>query len=88
MNLLIENGLGDEGVIYLSSALKVNSTITQLKISGKPENSSIMIFMTYIVFNLLIGNYVGDEGAKCLGEALKVNTGLTQLALSRTQGIV
>ena len=75
-------------MIYLSSALKVNSTITQLKISGKPENSSIMIFMTYIVFNLLIGNYVGDEGAKCLGEALKVNTGLTQLALSRTQGIV
>ena len=37
VKLLIDNNLGDEGVKYLSESLKVNTTLTHLKLGGTQE---------------------------------------------------
>ena len=42
-SLLIANNVGDEGVKYLSESLKVNSTLTHLELSGKPDNVSVIV---------------------------------------------
>ena len=43
LNLLIDNSVEPEGVKYLSKALKVNTTLAHLNLSGRLENDSVIV---------------------------------------------
>ena len=78
----IVNNIGDPGVSSLSSALKVNSSLTLLNLY------SIDLFYlrnaTLLCFCFVIMNSFGEKGASSLSEALKVNSSLTHLDIGET----
>jgi len=43
LKLLIAINVGDKAMKYLSEVLKVNSTLIQLTLIGKPETNSIVM---------------------------------------------
>ena len=59
------NGIGDEGVIAISEALKTNSTLTELGLESKWDCT----------------NKIGPAGAQALADMLQVNSALTTLNL-------
>ena len=74
----IWNNIGDSGATSLSSALKVNSSLTQLNL----EMSLLLDMIELIIVeSYSIWNNIGDSGATSLSEALEVNSSLTQLNL-------
>ena len=82
MDLITDNNIGDDAAKLLSDALKTNTTLTSLDLSGEEEN---MIDKKGRNADWLAGNQIGDEGAKAMSEMLKVNTTLTSLDLSREE---
>jgi hypothetical protein len=66
----------DEGAIQLSEALKFNSSLTLLNISGN-------ILVVFISFLRNTENDIGPKGGMQLCEALKSNSSLTFLDISR-----
>ena len=80
-----DNDIGDTGVTSLSEALKLNTTLTELNLSGKDKrkktqktsiNTSLFSFLCTTT-----DNNIGERGATSLSEVLKSNTTLTQLYL-------
>ena len=67
-------------MMYLSEALKVNSTLAELQMNSTQDNIHEVNHFWHFV-DWRIGNKVGDEGAKYLSEALQMNTALTDLSL-------
>jgi hypothetical protein len=67
-----DNDIGTE-VIKLSEALKSNSTLTSLNLSGTK------LIALFISFSPDTGNNIGTEGGIMLAEALKYNSTLTYL---------
>ena len=63
------NGIGDEGVIAISEALKTNSTLTELGLQSKWDST----------------NKIGPAGAQALADMLKVNSPLKVLNLYDNQ---
>jgi hypothetical protein len=68
------NNIGNEGAIKLSEALKSNSSLSDLNLSGDT--------CCLISFSLNTENKIGNEGAIQLFEALKSNTSITSLNLN------
>ena len=62
-------------------ALKVNTSITELKMKSEEEIKT-ETFKRSKQLNGLKGNEIGDEGARALSEMLQVNTILTSVNLS------
>ena len=81
----IGKGISDTEAALLSDALKSNTTLTQLNLSGEHKrNNTQMTSPTIHSFFILIestGNMIGDTGATSLSDALKSNTTLTELNL-------
>ena len=80
---------GEVDILLLAEALKVNSTLTVLKLndngigaqgaSGLAEALKVNSTLTVLKLN---DNYIGAQGATGLAEALKVNSTLTVLKLN------
>ena len=75
-------------IASLSEALKVNTTLMQLKLinndiglSGAVSLAEAIKVNTTLAQLKLFDNHIGDAGAAFLAEAMKVNTTLTQLKL-------
>ena len=66
----IGNGIGDEGAKAIGESLKINTSLTELYLSGDEKK-----------WKKWIENEIGDEGAKVISESLKINTSLTSLSL-------
>ena len=79
------NNIGETGASSLSDALKSNTTLTQIDLSGEDKRSNTqMASINKPVFSILIKsteNYIRETGVKALSDALKSNTTLTQLGL-------
>ena len=73
------NGIGTEGGVELSEALKVNSSLIILNLNSVKQR--IVKKMKWNNRNK-IDNKLGDEGVSRLSESLKVNTTLTDLYLN------
>ena len=82
-----DNRIGESGTTSLSDALKSNTTLTELYMSGEDtRNNAQMTSINNQLFSILIKYTVsmfGDKGATSLSEALKSNTTLEKLDLSR-----
>ena len=80
------NNIRERGATSLSDALKSNTTITQLILSGEDiGNNTQMASINSPLFPILIkptGNHIGETGATSLSDALKSNTTLIELDLS------
>ena len=80
------NDIGYTGATSLSDALKSNTTLTKLDLSGEHErNNTQMASISHPLFFTPInrtGNKIGERGATSLSDALKSNTTLTELYLS------
>ena len=79
------NKIGDKGATPLSEALKSNTTLTQLNLSGEDKRRHTKDIHQQFTFSFHFtktGNEIGDVGATSLSEALKSNTTLTELDLS------
>ena len=81
-----DNNIEYTGALLLSDALKSNTTLTKLNLTGenKRNNTHKLHPSTIHSFSILIkstGNVIGAPGATSLSDALKVNTTLTQLDL-------
>uniref|UniRef100_A0A3Q2C7U4 NLR family, CARD domain containing 3 n=1 Tax=Cyprinodon variegatus TaxID=28743 RepID=A0A3Q2C7U4_CYPVA len=75
---LQENTIGNEGVIYLAEALKVNTSLQTLCLQGVSAGTSGAVAMAEALMSNqtlqtldLRGNAVGMEGAKALANSLK-----------------
>ena len=79
------NAIGSAGATSLSEALKSNTTITELDLSGECKREKIQrTSISKSLFSFLFtstDNKIGERGAKSLSEALKSNTTLTELDL-------
>ena len=75
----MENGIGESGVLSLSKALKINSSITLLSL----EVSLILKYDLIVVKSMpnFMENNIGDSGVLSLSKALKVNSFITLLNL-------
>ena len=89
LNLEIERGTWKAGVVSLSQALAVNSSLTNLDVSrnsignsGAASLSQALVVNTSLTNLCLCGNSIGDSGAASLSQALSVNPSLTNLDLS------
>lgn len=69
------NDIGDLGVSSLQETLKVNSSLTHLKLRAVSP-----LFAFAILFHFT-ENHIGSPGALCISNALKVNSSLTRLFL-------
>ena len=81
--------IGDSGARFLSDAIKVNNTLTNLDLSGNAIGDSGAGFLSEAIkvntvltnLNLSV-NEIGASGAGSLSDAIKVNRTLTNLDLS------
>ena len=64
----------------MSEALKYNSTLTELDLSGDEKEERRTEEMNMYI-ELILDNNIGDEGAKMISEALECNSTLTKLDL-------
>ena len=76
--------IGAEGAKYVAEALKVNTSLTEIRLysnnigaEGAKYVAEALKVNTSLTEINLAGNNIGDEGAKYVAEALKVNTSLT-----------
>ncbi|KAG0015837.1 hypothetical protein BGZ82_001264, partial [Podila clonocystis] len=69
------NSIGDNGVLALSNALKINSTLTTLDTGSQALAEALKTNSTLTKFYLW-GNVIGADGALVLSEALKINSTL------------
>ena len=82
-----EINIGETGATLLSEALKSNTTLTGLNLSGehKRNNTEMACINKPLLFSRLkrkqTGNNIGEKGTKPLSDALKSNTTLTELDL-------
>ena len=80
-----ENDIGDTEATSLSDALKSNTTLIELDLSGEHKrNNTQMASINNQLFFILIkstGNSIGFRGSASLRGALKSNTTLTELRL-------
>ena len=82
----IDNWFGDEGATFLSDALKVNSSLKVLNLSGLMMRIKCVPKTAFFFCELVDGiefaeNEIKTEGAKALFESLKLNSSLTELKL-------
>ena len=78
------NNIGEAGATSLSDALKSNTTLTKLNLSGKYKRTRTIAPTStpfFIVIKSTANNY-GIRGATSLSGALKSNVTLTELNLS------
>jgi len=75
------NNIRDEGASKISETLKVNTTLTELRLSGDELEYNEKEKEMKMKVNKWTGNWIGDEGANKISESLKVNTTLTKLDL-------
>ena len=84
-----EINIGETGATLLSEALKSNTTLTGLNLSGehKRNNTEMACINKPLLFSRLkrkqTGNNIGEKGTKPLSDALKSNTTLKILNLRR-----
>ena len=76
------NWAGDEGARALSDALKVNTTLTTLKLKCEQEEKGKTKQSHHQISTNKTGDFISEEGACALSEALKVNSTLTALDLA------
>ena len=76
-----DNWSGETGVTSLSEALKSNTTLTKLDLSGEDKKHQKDILHQFTSFLMQTGNDFRDTGITSLSEALKSNTTLTTLDL-------
>ena len=70
------NKIGAEGAKWISEALKVNKSITNIDMfCMKFDNENEMKRINWFE----LGNAIGAEGAKWISEALKVNKSITDI---------
>jgi len=74
------NEIGLDGAGMISEALKCNSSLTVLDLSGDEIQSIVVKWRNEA--NEWIENEIETEGAGMISEALKCNSSLTQLNLS------
>ncbi len=81
---------GVEGAKAIAEALKVNSTVSHLRLRGSLNVSdgtgraiarALEVNTTLMTLDISL-NKIREEGARAIGEALKENTTLTELSLS------
>ena len=79
------NKIGSTGATSLSDALKSNTTLTKLNLSGEKSNTQMAFINNSLFFHSYqtTDNWIGYTGAASLSDALKTNTTLTELDLSR-----
>jgi Ran GTPase-activating protein (RanGAP) involved in mRNA processing and transport len=82
-------GIGDDGVKTLATALKKNTTVTELNLvnnavgdEGASALADALKVNSSVTTIWLGGNRIRDEGAAALADALKVNTSMTIIFLS------
>ena len=82
-------GIGDSAAAVLATALKTNTTLTNLNLSGNnlgpagAESLATALKTNTILTNLdFSGNSVGPSGAESLATSLETNTTLTNLNMS------
>ena len=82
--LVPDNSIGDEGAFALSSALRINTTLTKLSLMRQDNCfSSLFCFVPFITKELgSTENKISDRGARALSEAVKANTTMTKLYLT------
>ena len=78
-----DNGIGATGASKLCGALKVNTTLTQVNLSGFHKIMKRIKENWNYVFEKRSGNGIADEGALMVSEVLKVNSTLSILDLGR-----
>ena len=85
----IGNKIGETGTTSLSDALKSNTTLIELNLSGENKRNNTQMISTNNPFFFIIiistDNAIGERGATSLSDALKSNTTLTKLDLSCEQ---
>ena len=81
VNKETESRIGCEGALFLSEALKANTTLTALYLGSEHQQESTK--QEHDNDNKLIDNGLWDEEACELSEALRVNTTLITLDLRR-----
>ena len=81
-----DNEIGDRGATSLSEALKSNTTLTKLDLSGenkkKTHKRHPLTNHSFLFLFTSTDNNIGGTGATSLSELLKSNTTLTELNLS------
>ena len=79
-----ENNTKVKGTKALCEALKVNTTLAVLDLSGKQKivitKKSVRAFIVLAVPQLA-ASFLGNDGAKALSELLMTNSSLTELTL-------
>ena len=85
---LVECSVTDDRFIQFIEALKVNTTLTKLKLGGTFNLCHVLSLiiiidvMFFFVFKLLyVANGLGNDGVKYIADVLKVNTTLTSIKL-------
>ena len=78
------NGIGNTEATSLSEALKSNTTLTEIYLSGEDKRHTKGIHQQFTLPILFIptDNSIRERGATSLSESLKSNTILTELDLS------
>ena len=90
--LNLKSEIGEDDVIFLSKALAVNSSLTNLDLrgnrigsSGAASLSQALVVNSSLTNLDLSKNSFGNSGASSLAQALAVNSSLTNLDLSKTR---
>ena len=80
MDLITDNYIRDDAAKLLSDALKTNTTLTSLNLSGEVEKWKKRGKKDTLVGET--GNKIGDEGATALSEISKMKAVLREVDLS------
>jgi len=75
--------IGLVGAKAISTALKGNTTVTKVDLSGNRQLSSLSSFS--LGNRPTIGNQIGPGVAKAIAKAIKTNSGVTILDISGTE---
>ena len=83
-----ENDIGDRGAELISEALKVNSSVQELRLVMLPVFPCTLRRLSLLPRAALTyatqgNNLIGDAGATALGEVLRVNGSLQKMFLVR-----
>ena len=82
------NNIRSQGANSLSESLMVNSSLTELNLSGSAKDMKWKDETKEEENEKRIGNQIGPEGGVSFRESLKINTTLTSLDLSRIYNVL